>query len=176
MSTNIDKNKDEFQELQAQWASVRGKIRRKIGDALFKSWFKPLSLVSYDSGVIVLSVSNSFQRTRLIEEYHDLIKSQWKEQNSKIKSIEIKLVKNNREIINKKADGPTLNSNKIKTNISPKISADLDKRFTFTNFIVGKPNELAFAAAIRVAESQKVPFNPLFLYGGVGRGDKKKKS
>ena len=84
MSTNIDKNKDEFQELQAQWASVRGKIRRKIGDALFKSWFKPLSLVSYDSGVIVLSVSNSFQRTRLIEEYHDLIKSQWKEQNSKI--------------------------------------------------------------------------------------------
>tara|TARA_Y100000813_G_C24150432_1_gene346871 strand:- start:93 stop:1475 length:1383 start_codon:yes stop_codon:yes gene_type:complete len=170
MSTNIDKNKDEFQELQAQWASVRGKIRRKIGDALFKSWFKPLSLVSYDSGVIVLSVSNSFQRTRLIEEYHDLIKSQWKEQNSKIKSIEIKLVKNNREIINKKADGPTLNSNKIKTNISPKISADLDKRFTFTNFIVGKPNELAFAAAIRVAESKKVPFNPLFLYGGVGLG------
>ena len=170
MSTNIDKNKDEFQELQAQWASVRGKIRRKIGDALFKSWFKPLSLVSYDSGVIVLSVSNSFQRTRLIEEYHDLIKSQWKEQNSKIKSIEIKLVKNNREIINKKADGPTLNSNKIKTNISPKISADLDKRFTFTNFIVGKPNEIAFAAAIRVAESKKVPFNPLFLYGGVGLG------
>ncbi|MBD74105.1 MAG: chromosomal replication initiator protein DnaA [Rickettsiales bacterium] len=170
MSTNIDKNKDEFQELQAQWASVRGKIRRKIGDALFKSWFKPLSLVSYDSGVIVLSVSNSFQRTRLIEEYHDLIKSQWKEQNSKIKSIEIKLVKNNREIINKKVDGPTLNSNKIKTNISPKISADLDKRFTFTNFIVGKPNELAFAAAIRVAESKKVPFNPLFLYGGVGLG------
>ena len=170
MSTNIDKNKDEFQELQAQWASVRGKIRRKIGDALFKSWFKPLSLVSYDSGVIVLSVSNSFQRTRLIEEYHDLIKSQWKEQNSKIKSIEIKLVKNNREIINKKADEPTLNSNKIKTNISPKISADLDKRFTFTNFIVGKPNELAFAAAIRVAESKKVPFNPLFLYGGVGLG------
>ena len=170
MSTNIDKNKDEFQELQTQWASVRGKIRRKIGDALFKSWFKPLSLVSYDSGVIVLSVSNSFQRTRLIEEYHDLIKSQWKEQNSKIKSIEIKLVKNNREIINKKADGPTLNSNKIKTNISPKISADLDKRFTFTNFIVGKPNELAFAAAIRVAESKKVPFNPLFLYGGVGLG------
>ncbi len=170
MSTNIDKNKDEFQELQAQWASVRGKIRRKIGDALFKSWFKPLSLVSYDSGVIVLSVSNSFQRTRLIEEYHDLIKSQWKEQNSRIKSIEIKLVKNNKEIINKKADRPTLNSSKIKTNISLKISADLDKRFTFTNFIVGKPNELAFAAAIRVAESKKVPFNPLFLYGGVGLG------
>ena len=37
-------------------------------------------------------------------------------------------------------------------------------------FVVGKPNELAFAAARRVAESDVVPFNPLFLYGGVGLG------
>ena len=36
--------------------------------------------------------------------------------------------------------------------------------------MVGKPNELAFAAARRVAESETVPFNPLFLYGGVGLG------
>ena len=50
------------------------------------------------------------------------------------------------------------------------LSSDLDNRFTFSNFIVGKPNELAFAAARRVAESVDVPFNPLFLYGGVGLG------
>jgi chromosomal replication initiator protein len=50
------------------------------------------------------------------------------------------------------------------------ISAPLDPRFTFDNFIVGKPNELAFAAARRVAEAEAVPFNPLFLYGGVGLG------
>ena len=50
------------------------------------------------------------------------------------------------------------------------ISSDLDSRFTFSNFIVGKPNELAFAAARRVSESDDVPFNPLFLYGGVGLG------
>ena len=36
--------------------------------------------------------------------------------------------------------------------------------------MVGTPNELAFAAAKRVAESDNVPFNPLFLYGGVGLG------
>lgn len=48
--------------------------------------------------------------------------------------------------------------------------ASLDPRFTFDNFVVGKPNELAFAAARRVAESTTVPFNPLFLYGGVGLG------
>ncbi len=49
-------------------------------------------------------------------------------------------------------------------------SALLDPRFTFENFVVGKPNELAFAAARRVADASTVTFNPLFLYGGVGLG------
>ncbi|MBK1696995.1 chromosomal replication initiator protein DnaA [Rhodovibrio salinarum] len=50
------------------------------------------------------------------------------------------------------------------------ISAPLDPRFTFDNFVVGKPNELAYAAARRVGDANVVPFNPLFLYGGVGLG------
>ncbi|MDZ5646936.1 chromosomal replication initiator protein DnaA [Nitrospirillum sp. BR 11828] len=50
------------------------------------------------------------------------------------------------------------------------VSALLDPRFTFENFVVGKPNELAFAAARRVADASAVTFNPLFLYGGVGLG------
>ena len=49
-------------------------------------------------------------------------------------------------------------------------SAPLDERFTFDRFVVGKPNELAHAAARRVAEGGPVTFNPLFLYGGVGLG------
>ncbi|MEG3617089.1 chromosomal replication initiator protein DnaA [Magnetovibrio sp. PR-2] len=50
------------------------------------------------------------------------------------------------------------------------ISAPLDPRYTFDNFVVGKPNEFAYAAAKRVAESPNAQFNPLFLYGGVGLG------
>jgi len=50
------------------------------------------------------------------------------------------------------------------------LGAQLDTRYTFKNFVVGKPNEFAYAAARRVAEAQSVSFNPLFLYGGVGLG------
>jgi chromosomal replication initiator protein len=47
----------------------------------------------------------------------------------------------------------------------------LDARFTFDSFIVGKPNEFAYACARRVAEKPASQgFNPLFLYGGVGLG------
>ena len=50
------------------------------------------------------------------------------------------------------------------------FGAPLDPRFTFENFVVGKPNELAFAASQRVSEAEKITFNPLFLCGGVGLG------
>ncbi|MBE9604008.1 chromosomal replication initiator protein DnaA [Acetobacteraceae bacterium H6797] len=50
-------------------------------------------------------------------------------------------------------------------------AAPLDARFTFDSFVVGKPNEFAYACARRVAEHPNSPgFNPLFLYGGVGLG------
>ena len=51
------------------------------------------------------------------------------------------------------------------------LAGQLDPRFTFDSFVVGKPNEFAYACARRVAEQPASPgFNPLFLYGGVGLG------
>jgi chromosomal replication initiator protein len=53
----------------------------------------------------------------------------------------------------------------------PETAAALDSRFTFDSFVVGKPNEFAYACARRVAEKPASQgFNPLFLYGGVGLG------
>lgn len=46
----------------------------------------------------------------------------------------------------------------------------LDSSFTFDNFVTGKANQLARAAAIQVAENPGVAYNPLFVYGGVGLG------
>jgi len=50
------------------------------------------------------------------------------------------------------------------------LGAPLDPRYQFDDFVVGKPNEFAHAASKRVAEADLPPFNPLFLYGGVGLG------
>ncbi|MBY8976651.1 chromosomal replication initiator protein DnaA [Rhodobacteraceae bacterium NNCM2] len=49
-------------------------------------------------------------------------------------------------------------------------SSLLNPRFTFSSFVVGKPNELAYAAARRVSETAHATSNPVFLYGGVGLG------
>jgi chromosomal replication initiator protein len=52
------------------------------------------------------------------------------------------------------------------------FAGPVDPRFTFATFVVGKPNEFAYACARRVAENERAQpgFNPLFLYGGVGLG------
>ncbi len=166
-----------FNEIQAQWAAVRGKIRQKVGDALFKSWFKPISLISFNSGILTLSVPNQFIKTRINGEYFDLLKDYWSNQNKSIIKFKLVIVKAKSDLDNstiyssKQVDVSTQNKKASKSyDLSENIGASLDQRFTFSNFIVGKPNELAFAAARRVAESQDVPFNPLFLYGGVGLG------
>ncbi|MBX2853796.1 MAG: chromosomal replication initiator protein DnaA [Rhodobacteraceae bacterium] len=53
---------------------------------------------------------------------------------------------------------------------SPMKSIKVSDRLHFDNFVVGRPNEFAFAAAKRVSEAETTPFNPLFLHGGVGLG------
>jgi len=50
------------------------------------------------------------------------------------------------------------------------VCSPVDPRYRFDTFVVGKSNELAFAAAQRVALQSGVHFNPLFLHGGVGLG------
>jgi chromosomal replication initiator protein len=52
----------------------------------------------------------------------------------------------------------------------PQIGGRLNPDFTFANFVEGKSNQLARAAAIQVGENPGRAYNPLFIYGGVGLG------
>src|SRR3546814_18973620 len=65
---------------------------------------------------------------------------------------------------------PNVQAQNASQGSSAGISAPTDPRITFDNFVVGKPNELASAAEQSVADATTPPFNPLFLYRGVGPG------
>ena len=166
-----NKSSNNLSEIQAQWVTVRSKIRQKIGDAQFASWIKLLTLEDYSDQKVTLSVPSNFIRTRIIEQYLDIIKSYWYVQNLRINDIKIIVIEKNKLKLDDLEKKKFYEEDKKKPqDVFKTISSDLDSRFTFSNFIVGKPNELAFAAARRVSESDDVPFNPLFLYGGVGLG------
>ncbi|MFM7446959.1 MAG: chromosomal replication initiator protein DnaA [Tabrizicola sp.] len=79
-------------------------------------------------------------------------------------------VKKTVKSVAKKAAKPAARPARARVSEDELPGAPLDARFTFDSFVVGKPNELAHAAARRVAEGGPVTFNPLFLYGGVGLG------
>ena len=50
------------------------------------------------------------------------------------------------------------------------FAADLDPRYQFETFVIGKANEVAATAAKTLASADQVAFNPLFIHGGTGRG------
>jgi chromosomal replication initiator protein len=58
----------------------------------------------------------------------------------------------------------------IKSAAESSLKTNLNNSFTFDNFVEGKSNQLAFAAAQQVAENPGGSYNPLFIYGGVGLG------
>ena len=146
-------------------------MRAEYGEAAYRSWLKPLTLSGYSGETVQLTVPTRFMRDWVEAQYGKRLIGLWASENTALKKVEI--------LLEGSAAAQVAESQAaiFKTNpeIEPAsrhddISAPLDPRFTFDNFIVGKPNELAFAAARRVAEAEAVPFNPLFLYGGVGLG------
>ena len=165
--------------LSAQWTRIRGRLRAEYGEAAYRSWLKPLTLCGCADGHIKLSAPTRFMRDWVDSQYGERLARLWKAEIEEINGVDIILegvmsrAPATAEIqIGGKSGGPTFASSGSAAGggSSNDIGAPLDPRFTFANFIVGKPNELAFAAARRVAEANAVPFNPLFLYGGVGLG------
>ncbi|MEO5372660.1 MAG: chromosomal replication initiator protein DnaA [Alphaproteobacteria bacterium] len=183
---------DETDKLNATtpWDRVRGRLRREVGDAAFKSWVKPMTLGGIRDGEVRLCVPTRFMRDWVMTHYADRIRALWSGEEPSVRTVNfvVQPGPSTPSITSAPvaAAGPAPRSaprlgppplaaaaaTPIETGLDERdaISAPLDQRFTFANFVVGKPNEFAHAAALRVAESAHVPFNPLFLYGGVGLG------
>jgi chromosomal replication initiator protein len=177
---------DRAASLDEQWARVRGRLRAEVGEAAYRSWLKPLTMVSVKKDVVRMAVPTRFMRDWVLSNYAQRIETLWRDEDEDIARVEIVVQPPERptprpQDTPKRKDTPATETRRppsraavpvatLKESTYPDVSAPLDERFTFDNFVVGKPNELAYAAARRVAEARTVPFNPLFLYGPVGLG------
>ena len=155
--------------LQTQWYRVCGRLKAEIGESAFQNWVKPIKFYEFDGTEVNLSVPSRFMRDWVLANYLDRLKELWK------KKIDNATLVGSEEFSDEmisietaRKPASTKSSNDWHSN--GRIAAPLDPKFTFDQFVVGKPNEFAYAAARRVAEALAVPFNPLFLYGGVGLG------
>ncbi|MFZ4126031.1 MAG: chromosomal replication initiator protein DnaA [Rickettsiales bacterium] len=164
----------------AKWERVRERLRNAYGEAIFKSWLQPLKLADVKNGQVMVTVPTRFMREWILSHYADNILRFWCQEDQTIHSVDI-FVKAEPVMVNPVQNAPSninieaamLNAANEDKPLNPDtISAPLDPRYTFDNFVVGKPNELAHAAARRVSETSSVTQggNPLFLYGGVGLG------
>lgn len=165
------------------WASALARLKTELGDLVFSSWISPLVLRSYSDDKVILSTSSMFFRDWVTHNYAADILRACQKDTSSLKFVEI-VVGDVEEFVDSSKDSlPTSNGessvafakdehNDVNDQINKhsSVGISLDPTLTFENFIVGKTNELAYAAAQRVADSQTVSFNPLFLYGGVGLG------
>ena len=176
--------------LDAQWHRVRSRLRAELGEATFNSWFKLLSVDSVHRGRVVLRVPTRFVRSWIEAHYLPRIRDYWQNEDPTVKRIDIELqpewapVETKSETRMQTAPPsrlPPIEATQplrqpaaapLAENVGLRddLGAPLDPRFTFENFVVGKSNELAHAAARRLTEADEVAFNPLFLYGGVGLG------
>lgn len=159
------------------WARVRTALRSQIGNDSFQNWIEPLELVDVDRGVMTLSCPTSFIGTWVLRNYGDSIRILMCKDGIAVNRLEFGVPAAPEPAPRPALATPAAPSTPAAAPMGPDVdlpASPLDGRCTFDNFVVGKPNELAHAAARRVAEGVAergpVTFNPLFLYGGVGLG------
>lgn len=176
-------------DAQQLWQAILGELELSLSKANFTTWFKNTGISLLEGDKVVIAVPNGFTKEWLEKKYHtNILKALRSVSNSKIKFIEYKIeAVNQQKLLNQLISSPK-NEQEVKVKefndsnqpiTSPKNNINnnlkienfnLNLKYTFSNFIVGKNNELAHAAALAVAKNPGKAYNPLFIYGGVGLG------
>jgi len=177
---------------QEQWGQLKQDLLKSVGKNNYTNWIEPLELADVNEGVATFSVPTSFLGNYVSQNFGDLILYKVNTFAPDIRRVQFRVAANSAvrpamspaaqadrdglsdaSASGSRACAATPVADAVQTQPASDIrlnTAPLDDRFTFDSFVVGKPNELAHAAARRVAEGGPVTFNPLFLYGGVGLG------
>ncbi|WP_171236380.1 chromosomal replication initiator protein DnaA [Ruegeria sp. HKCCA6837] len=164
---------------QEKWGLLRNKLLKAVGRNNYTTWIEPLEFKELQNGVAVFSVPTNFMGNYVSQNFADLILYELNTAGETVQRLDFRVAANSpaRPKPNLQA-APDAPADPVVAPVAEVASdaleslqaAPLDSRFTFDSFVVGKPNELAHAAARRVSEGGPVTFNPLVLYGGVGLG------
>lgn len=156
------------------WDSCLRSFEKSLPPQQYNSWIKPLLLQS-ENGVLILTAPNSFTLKVVQERFLPEISRQAGLAYSRIPPFKFRVIETEpaarlRETAPQKTAAPQAQDNKPKVEASFRNYGKLNPNLTFDNFVIGKANQLAFAAATQVAELPGASYNPLFIYGGVGLG------
>lgn len=156
------------------WDSCLLSFKKSLPPQQFNSWIKPLKLYN-EAGSLILTAPNSFTLKLVQERFMPEIHRQAQLIYQNIPPIEFRVVesdvptKSNSSIVPEKNTHLAIDV-KPKTETSFRGYGKLNPSLTFENFVIGKANQLAIAAANQVSEQPGDSYNPLFIYGGVGLG------
>ena len=168
-------------QLAAHWDRVRDRLQQDVGEVEFRMWLRPMTLGGVDGDEVTLLLPTRFLRDWVRGHYADKLNALWQHEDKRVRRVDIRVggvaaASDLPELVASPAPPPpaahAAPAARVQaTEARADMAAPLDPRFEFDSFVVGKPNEFAYACARRVAERPSSPgFNPLFLYGGVGLG------
>lgn len=172
LSLNLSQTNATMQDISF-WDSCLSSFEKSLPPQQYNSWIKPLLLKS-ENGTLVLTAPNSFTLKLVQERFLPEISRQAGLAYLHVPQFEFRILdsaavnKSPGLLPPKKTITPIENKPKIETSF--RGYGKLNPSLTFENFVIGKANQLAFAAATQVAELPGVSYNPLFVYGGVGLG------
>ena len=139
-------------EQKASWDKVIQLLKENLDTLSFNAWFRGLSLFAVTGDKLVILGQNAFNLQHMQSRYGTVL----------VNTVDM--------VFDKKYTLEFHTEDEV-ANLEEKLnSSTLNEKYTFDNFVVGGSNELAFAAALAVAESPSEQYNPLFIYGGVGLG------
>ena len=162
-------NNDE-QIIISKWDEIRQNLQQEfaISGISYRTWIEPLTVYSVKDHIVTIQIhSDQSQMLRYISErytkFFEVIISETMGQDYSVTFILEKEEKQNKP---EEADG----EDAAQETRSAAEASNLNPRYTFDTFVVGKTNQFAHSACVAVAESPGEAYNPLFIYGGAGLG------
>lgn len=151
------------EQAKISWEKILNYLKEKINSDSFTAWFGASQGVELKDDVLLVEFPDPFKIDWIEMHYYQILEEAVNQVNGNKLRLTFKAVK-------QQGDRPVKTQKNTRRLILSHDGTKLQERYTFENFVVGKNNEFAHAAALAVSEAPGEAYNPLFLYGGVGLG------